>query len=96
MNEFFTVEFLGTFTGMVAFVTLVTQVVKYYVNLDPKWISLAAAFVGQMVVQLVFLKDFSAQGVVMALFNVLAVVAASVGTFETVVKPVQRKLEQKK
>ena len=96
MSEFFTWDFIATFTGMVAFVTLVTQVVKYYINIDPKWITLAAAILGQAAVQVFYLKDYSAQGIVMALINVFVVVAGSVGAFETLVKPVQRKVEKDK
>lgn len=96
MNEFFTVEFLCTFGGMVAFVTAVTQLVKYYVSVDPKWIALVTALVGQAAVQFVFLQDFSAQGIVLALFNVVTVVSTSIAAFETVVKPIERKVSAKK
>lgn len=95
MNEFLTWEFLTTFTGMVAFVTAVTQLVKFYVNLDPKWIALVAAIVGQFSVQLAFVKDFSMEGIIMTVFNIVSVLLGAIGTFETVVKPIQRKLEKK-
>lgn len=95
MTEFFTIEFLSTFTGMVAFVTAVTQIVKYFIDVDPKWVALAASIIGQATVQLVFIKDFSPEGVAMAFFNIVAVLLGSIGTFEVVVKPVQRKIEQK-
>lgn len=96
MNEFFTVEFLCTFGGMVAFVTAITEIVKRYVNVDPKWVALVAAIVGQAAVQFVFLQDFTPSGIVMALFNVVAVLLGSIGAFETVVKPIERKLSDNK
>lgn len=96
MTEFFTMEFLGTFTGMVAFVTAVTQIVKYFINVNPKWVALVAAIVGQLAVQFVFIKDYSPEGIVMALFNTVAVLLGSIGAFETVVKPIQRKIESTK
>lgn len=94
MNDFFTVDFLTTFTGMVTFVTVVTQLVKNYVNVDPKWIALVATIVGQAVVQFVFIGDFSASGIAMAGFNVIAVLLGAIGAFETVVKPIQNKIEK--
>ena len=93
MDNFFTWEYLATFAGMVAFVTIATQVVKYYINVDPKWIALVAAILGQAAVQAFYLRDYSAQGIVMAIINVFVVVAGSVGAFETLVKPVQRKVK---
>ena len=90
MNEFFTYEFLSTFTGMIAFVTATTQIIKYYVAVDPKWVALFSAVFGQIIVQLFYFKDFSAQGVVMALINVIAVLLGAIGAFETIVKPIER------
>lgn len=96
MNEFFTWEFLATFGGMLAFVALVTEVAKFYIKVDPKWIALCATILGQIAVQFVFLKDFSVEGIVLAIFNMFAVLSSSVGLFEIVVKPVERKLNSKK
>ena len=93
MDNFFTWDYLATFAGMVAFVTVATQVVKYYINVDPKWIALVAAILGQTAVQAFYLQDYSAQGIVMAIINVFVVVAGSVGAFETLIKPVQRKVK---
>lgn len=93
MNEFFTWEFLATFAGSVAFVTTITEVVKYYLaKLDPKYIALAAAIVVTFAVRLLFYKDFTPEGLVLATFNVVAVLFGSIGAFETVVKPIERKL----
>lgn len=94
MNEFFTWDFIATYAGMVVFVTLVTQTVKRYVNADPKWVSLAAAIFGQVAVQIFYVKDFSPQGMIMALINVFVVLTGAVGSFETLVKPFQKKTVQ--
>ena len=89
MNEFFTWNFIATYAGMVVFVTLATQTVKRYVNADPKWVALVAAIFGQAAVQIFYVQDFSAQGMIMALINVFVVLTGAIGSFETLVKPIQ-------
>ena len=82
---------------MIAFVTGVTQLAKFYLpKIEPKWIALVSAFIGQALVQMVFLKDFSAEGIGMAFVNVVAVLLGAVGLFETVVKPIQRAVQNSK
>ena len=93
MNEFFTWEMIATFGGMLALVSAVTQIVKYYVSVDPKWIALGTAIIGQLAVQFLFYKDFSVGGIVMALINVVAVLAGSITLFEVAIKPIQKKIE---
>lgn len=96
MNEFLTWEFLATFAGSVAFVTFVTELVKYYLTkIDPKYIALVAAVVVTFAVRLLFYKDFTLDGLVLATFNVAAVLFAAIGTFESVIKPIERKLTNK-
>ena len=97
MDNFFTWDYLATYGGMIAFVTGVTQLAKFYLpKIEPKWIALAAAFIGQLAVQIIFTKDMSAQGIGMALINVIAVLLGSIGLFETVVKPIQRAAQNSK
>lgn len=96
MTEFFTTEMLLTFTGQVLFVTVATQVVKKYINVDPKWLSLGFSLVAAAVAQLVILKDFSAVGLSMAVINVFMVLSASIASYESIVKPVARGIEAEK
>jgi hypothetical protein len=86
-------EFLATFAGSVAFVTAVTEVIKYYLSkVSPKYIALVAAILVTFAVQLLFYKDFTPEGLVLAAFNVIAVLFGSIGAFEAIVKPIERKL----
>lgn len=95
MSEFFTWEFLATFAGSIAFVTALTEVIKYYLpKINPKYIALVAAVLVTFAVQLLFYKDFSTEGMVLAAFNVIAVLFGSIGAFEAIVKPIERKLMQ--
>lgn len=88
--DYFTWEYLATYGGMTALVTVVTQLVKWYLpKVDPKWIALGVALLGQIAVQLIYLKDFSVGGIALALVNVICVLLGSVGAYESVVKPIQ-------
>jgi len=81
MNDFLSWEFLGTFAGAATFVTLMTQVAKQFINVDPKWISLAFSMIVSL--GMVSLKDeWTAAAVVMALLNALFVTGAAVGLYE--------------
>ena len=89
--DYFSWEFLVTYSGMTAFVAACTQIVKRFLpKTDPKWVALVCAVIGQAAVQLLYVKDFTAGGIVMALFNVAAVLCGSVGAYEIAVKPVQK------
>lgn len=88
MTEFLTWELLSTFAGSVAAVTLITQLAKQYLNLDPKWIALAASILVCVAVQAFYLQDFTAAGLVLMGFNILVVLAAAIGSYEIVKKRV--------
>lgn len=93
MNEFFSWEFLSTFAGSVVFVTTVTEVVKYYLpKLDPKIIALVTSVFVSLSVQVLYYKDFSSQGIVLSLINIVVILFGSIGAFESVIKPFSRKI----
>lgn len=96
MTEFFTAEGLLTFTGQVLFVTIATQVVKKYINIDPKFLSLGFSLIVASIAQFVILHDFSTVGLTMAAVNVFSVLSASVLGYEAIVKPAVRGIEVEK
>ena len=73
---------MGTFSGMTAAVTLLTQVVKQFIKVDPKWIALAIAGVAVTFVQLVIPGAPTYESAFLACANWLLVTGASVGLFE--------------
>ncbi|MCL2563767.1 MAG: hypothetical protein FWE08_07000 [Oscillospiraceae bacterium] len=82
LNGFITPEFLGTFSGAVAVVTLLTQLVKNFVTIaDPKWIALTLAGAVSAVKQFA-LGDFSAAGWILAGLNTVVIAGAAIGMFE--------------
>ena len=93
MNEFITWEFLASFSGAVAAVTLLTQLFKKYINIDPKWIALVLSVVVCASVQIFYLKDTTGAGLALMAFNIFAVLAAAVGGFEVVIKNLKKGTE---
>ncbi|MCL2568639.1 MAG: hypothetical protein FWE12_04280 [Oscillospiraceae bacterium] len=82
LNDFITPEFLGTFSGVVAVVTLLTQVVKRFVTgVDPKWIALGLALVMSAVKQ-VETGDLRTGSLLLAGLNAFVIAGAAIGTFE--------------
>jgi len=86
MNDFVTWGALGTYAGMAAVTCALTEVLKKYINLDPKWIALIAAGVLAFGHTLIFLGDYSASGIFMTAVNWLVVTGSSIGIFEGVIK----------
>jgi len=82
LNDFITMEFLGSFSGTVAVVTLLTQLVKRFIaTVDPKWIALSLAGTVSVVKQLET-GDFSAVSWILAALNTFVIAGAAIGTFE--------------
>jgi len=82
LNDFITLEFLGSFSSTVAVVTLLTQLVKNFVTeIDPKWIALVLAGVVSSIKQLAT-GDLSAISWMLAGLNAFAIAGAAIGTFE--------------
>ncbi len=87
MNDFITLQMLGTFSGITVAVTMLTQVIKNFVAVDPKWIALFLSFLLTLGIQ-VLPNALSATSIVIAFCNWLLVTGTSIGLFEGVVKPI--------
>ena len=83
MQDFITWEFLGTFGGSAIAVTALTQIVKRYISIDPKWIALILALIVTIGAQVVN-GELMLVSFIMSALNALLVAGASVGTFEAV------------
>ncbi|MCL2587950.1 MAG: hypothetical protein FWD84_00910 [Oscillospiraceae bacterium] len=82
LNDFITMDFLGTFSGVVALVTLLTQLIKRFVStVDPKWISLTLAGTVSFIKQLET-GDFTTTGWILAALNAFVITGAAIGAFE--------------
>ena len=82
LNDFITLEFLGTFSGAALVVTLLTQLAKRFVTaIDPKWIALFFAGAVSLVKELAR-GDFSAAAWFLAGLNAFVIAGAAIGGFE--------------
>ena len=85
MEDFITIEMLGTLVGCSAIVTLLTQVLKKYIpeTVDTKWLALLfSVIVG--VLRIFYIADFTYAGIVTGIINIFVLLAVSVGIFEIV------------
>ena len=84
--EFITSDMFLTFAGCLAIVALVTQVTKSLPPLDKintLWTTFGVSIlVG--VIRLFLIGDFSAQGIIMGVLNILAIYLGAIGGYETV------------
>lgn len=83
MEDFITIEMLGTLVGCSAIVTLLTQVLKKYIpeTVDTKWLALLfSVIVG--VLRIFYIADFTYAGIVTGIINIFVLLAVSVGIYE--------------
>ena len=83
MNEFVSIEILGTMAGCSLIVTLLTQIFKRYLpkEVDTKWLALAfSTIIG--VLRIFYVAQFDFAGIVSGIFNIFVLLAASIGIYE--------------
>ena len=84
--EFITSDMFLTFAGCLAIVALITQVIKSLPPLDKintLWTTFGVSIlVG--VIRLFLIGDFTAQGIIMGVLNILAIYLGAIGGYETV------------
>lgn len=95
--EFVSLNILASLAGVVLLTTALVEATKYLlskINIDPKWYALLWSFVLMMARQVFLLKDFSGEGWMLAFINWLIAFASAVGIFESIVKPIERKITE--
>lgn len=83
MNEFVSIEILGTIAGCSAIITLLTQVFKQYLpeKIDTKWLALVfSILIG--VLRIVYVGQFDFSGIVSGIINVFILLSISIGIYE--------------
>lgn len=83
MNDFVSIEILGTMTGCSLIVTLSTQVFKRYLpkKMDTKWLALIFSIIIG-VLRIGYLQQFDYEGIVAGVFNIFVLLASSIGIYE--------------
>ena len=83
MNEFVSIEILGTIAGCSAIITLLTQVFKKYLpeKLDTKWLALIfSVIIGGL--RIIYVGQFDFAGIVSGIINIFILLSISVGIYE--------------
>ena len=83
MNEFVSIEILGTMAGCSMIVTLLTQVFKKYLpeKIDTKWLALVFSIVVG-VLRIFYVGQFDFAGIVSGIVNIFVLLAAAIGIYE--------------
>ena len=98
-TEFLTIGAIASLAGCVALATIFTQIFKYYIktNLDPKWFTLGWSIILVIARQLFVVQLFTAQDWFLCFMNIIVCVGTAIGVgYESIVKPIQKMLENKK
>ena len=83
MNEFVSIEVLGTIAGCSMIVTLLTQVFKRYLpnTIDTKWLALLfSVIVGGL--RMVYIHQYDFDGIVSGVFNIFVLLSIAIGLYE--------------
>ena len=83
MNEFVSIEILGTIAGCSAVITLLTQVFKKYLpeKFDTKWLALIFSFIiGGL--RIVYIGQYDFAGIVSGIINIFILLSVSIGIYE--------------
>ena len=83
MNEFISIEILGTIGGSSLIITLLTQIFKKYLpeKLDTKWLALVFSIIVG-VLRIVYVGQFDFAGIVSGIINMFILLGTSIGIYE--------------
>lgn len=93
--EFMTIDIFLTVVGCTSVIALLTQVFKKYLpeKLDTKWLALIFSIIVG-VIRMFVIKDFSFEGIVIGIMNIVLLLGISIGEYE-VVKSASNKILEK-
>lgn len=83
MNEFISIEILGTIAGCSAIITILTQIFKQYLpeKLDTKWLALIfSVIIG--VLRIFYVGQYDFAGIVSGILNIFVLLSISIGIYE--------------
>jgi len=86
MNEFLTWDVLATLGGASIAVSAMTEIIKYYAKVNPKWIVLVLSMVVMYGVQIVYYQTYEVGDYLMSALNGIVVAGMSIGVFEGIIK----------
>ena len=83
MNEFISIEILGTIAGCSAVITLLTQVFKKFLpeKFDTKWLALIfSIIIGGL--RIIYVGQYDFAGIVSGIINTFVLLGVAVGIYE--------------
>ena len=83
MNEFVSIEILGTIAGCSAVITLLTQVFKKYLpeKFDTKWLALIfSLIIGGL--RMIYIGQYDFAGIVSGIINIFILLSVAIGIYE--------------
>lgn len=83
MNEFISIEMLGTMAGCSLIITLLTQIFKKYLpeKIDTKWLALVfSVIIGAL--RIFYIGQYDFNGIVSGILNIFVLLASSIGIYE--------------
>ena len=83
MNDFVSIEILGTMAGCSFIITLLTEVFKRFLpdKVDTKWLALIfSIIIGTL--RIIYVGQFDFAGIVSGIFNIFILLAAAIGVHE--------------
>lgn len=92
MNDFISIEVLGTMAGCSLIITLLTQVFKKFLpeKVDTKWLALVFSIIVG-ILRIVYVGQFDFAGIVSGILNIFVLLASAIGIYE-IVSPVAKDL----
>ena len=83
MNDFISIEILGTIAGCSAIITLLTQVFKKFLpeKFDTKWLALIfSVIIGGL--RIIYVGQYDFTGIVSGIINIFVLLGVSIGIYE--------------
>ena len=83
MNEFVSIEILGTIAGCSTIITILTQIFKKYLpeKLDTKWLALIFSIIIG-VLRIVYVGQYDFAGITSGVINIFILLGISIGIYE--------------
>lgn len=80
--DFITLDMFLSLAGCVAIVSILTQALKKYVDVNPLKINLVFSLLVGLI-RIIIIGDFTLEGIVLGLLNVFVIMLAAGGTYDT-------------
>ena len=88
MRDLVSTEFLSSLAGMAAVTSVIVQVLKSNLGIDPRWINLLVSMIVSIIYTVILVGDMSPTAMVLMVINGFVVTGASTGAYENIIKPI--------